>query len=200
MKLRDGAIGAAIVAVTLAGMGTATASAAARKHSRRPTTKVTLFEAFKPSGKPALKIGRTVDGTCTKGSQVVDRNDAWDCSGYDPCFSSRKAKGYVLCPNSPWQTLAVKLKYRGRLRHGNRPKPSTSGMPWAIGTSTFAQCTYTAPPTYEVGKDRADYFCGGNMPWLWGKPSRSKGLWTIYAADEPASRLTQHAKILAAWF
>jgi hypothetical protein len=201
-RIRIVAVASAVALLVAWSAVAATAGASTRHKPGRkgPVTKATVYEPFKRNGRPAFRVGDTFAGTCSGPSKVTNRDDAWRCLSYDPCFSSAKARGYVLCPINPWDSSVIKIKYSGRLPRAHRQKPSISGSPWAIETTTLMQCVYVAPPTYTSGTLRATYFCSGNMPWLWGRPSRRAKLWTIYSANAPAQRVTRHAQILRAWF
>ncbi len=167
-------------------------------------TKAIVFYAFKSSGEPAVKVSRTVRGSCNSGSAAADRNDAWRCFGgnfvYDPCFSSSKANGYVLCVPAPWKSSAVKLKYSGKLKSGNKRKPSTSGLPWAIRTTLGWKCEMDTGGSESINGKRANYFCAKTKDWLWGSPDRKSEPWTIFAAPLDATQLTTKVKIQTAWF
>ena len=167
-------------------------------------TQTHIFDAFTAAGKAAIHVTRTARGSCFTGALAVNRNDAWRCiSGntlYDPCFSSKKAKGVVLCPSAPWKTYAVKLKLTKRLPKPDPGKPSTSGLPWAIKTTSGMQCVMDTGATKAIGKVRANYGCVGSQNFLWGSPSRSSEPWTIYSAPLKATKLTQRVSISVAWF
>lgn len=179
---------------------------AAAGASAATSTKTHIYQAFKSSGKPAIKISKTVTGTCNGGSAAINRNDAWRCFGgnfvYDPCFISTKTKGILVCPGNPWNGSAVELKVKGKLKFGDPKKPSTSGMPWAIQTTTGLKCTIATGATTLVSKQRLNYFCLKSSEGLWGSPSRNHQPWTIYIAPARAStkKLTQRVAIRTAWF
>lgn len=166
-------------------------------------TETRIYEAFAASGKPAIRITETVHGYCYIGSFAAVRDDAWRCiSGnalYDPCFSSHKAKGIVLCPRAPWQRSGVEMKLTKRLPKPYAPKPSTSGLPWGIETTAGLKCVFATGVTTAIGGVRANYGCTSNE-WLWGSPSRKPQPWTIYIAPFNAKKLSTRAKIAVAWF
>jgi hypothetical protein len=198
MKRR--ALGAASVVglVALAIAATLASAAGATK------TQTRVFRAFTSSGTPALKITKTVHGSCNGGSASTPRNDAWRCfSGngvYDPCFSSSKAKGFVICVANPWKPAAVKLKYKGKLKLGNRGKIGTSGTPWALETTTAWKCRMDTGATNVIRGKRANYFCTRTKNWLWGAPNRKVEPWTIFSAPVTAKKLSSKVKLKIAWF
>lgn len=186
-----------IMAVVSGAFGVGTASA------HGPSTRAVIFRAFNGRGKPAIHIIRTVRGTCVGGSAATNRSDAWRCmSGnmiYDPCFSSARATGFVLCGALPWHRFGVKLKLTGPLTLGHHGPPSTSGLPWAIKTMSGAKCVIDTGATNAIHGVRANYYCT-NPSWLWGSPSRRSEPWTILSAPESATALTHRVKIRTAWF
>jgi hypothetical protein len=189
-----------VVAGTAAALTIAVAAAAAG------STKTHIYRAFTASGKPAIKVTKTMEGFCNGGSIAIDRNDAWRCFAgnfvLDPCFSSSKAKGIVLCPAAPWKASGIKVRLTGKLRDGNKRKPSTSVLPWGIRTSTGLRCEIATGATLVVHKQRLNYFCLHSKSGLWGSPSRNHQPWTIRIA--PASttttKLTKTVQIATAWF
>jgi hypothetical protein len=205
------AVLAATLAVTGASLpGTAVQAAAGRPQVARSDlseavrTETHIYEAFTASGKAAIHITKTVDGYCYIGSLAAVRDDAWRCiSGndlYDPCFSSHKAKGIVLCVGLPWQRSGVEIKLTKPLPKPYAGKPSTSGLPWGIETTAGLKCVFATGGTTAIGGVRANYGCTTSNEWLWGSPSRKTQPWTIYIAPFDATKLSTRAKIAVAWF
>jgi hypothetical protein len=192
----------AVLAGTLAMTGATLAATAAQAAAVR--TETHIYEAFTASGKAAIHITKTVDGYCYMGSLAAVRDDAWRClSGnylYDPCFSSHKAKGIVLCVSLPWQRSGVEIKLTEPLPKPYAGKPSTSGLPWGIETTAGLKCVFATGGTTAIGGVRANYGCTRGNEWLWGSPSRKSEPWTIYIAPFDANKLSTRAKIAVAWF
>jgi hypothetical protein len=169
-------------------------------------TRAVVYHAFTSSGKPAYRVGRTLRGSCFSGAQSVNRDDAWRCiSGnalFDPCFSSTQAKGIVLCPSTPFSSSMVEIKLTKRLPTGMADKgtPSSSGLPWAIKTTTGLKCVMDTGATNAIGTTRANYGCQPGTSWLWGDPSRTTKPWTIRIAPLSARRLSRRVGIAQAWF
>jgi hypothetical protein len=190
-------------ALSSAVSASAAAAVAGSDRSETVRTKTHIYEAFTASGKAAIHITKTVHGYCYIGSLAAARDDAWRCiSGnglYDPCFSSHKAKGIVLCVFAPWQRSGVEIKLTKRLPKPYAGKPSTSGLPWGIETTAGLKCLFATGGTAAIGHDRANYDCTNNQ-WLWGSPSRKSQPWTIYIAPLTAKKLSTRAKIAVAWF
>jgi hypothetical protein len=169
-------------------------------------TRAVVYQAFTSSGKPAYRVGRAFRGSCFRGAQSINRDDAWRCiSGnalFDPCFSSTQAKGIVLCPSTPFGSSVVEMRLTKRLPTGmaDKHKPASSGLPWAIETSTGFKCVMDTGATNAIGSTRANYGCTRGTGWLWGDPSRSTEPWTIRIAPLTAKRLEKRVGITQAWF
>jgi hypothetical protein len=186
-----------LAAGAAAGVGAALAGAAPTR------TRAIIYQAFTSSGKPAIHVTSTSRGSCNGGASAINRSDAWRCFAgnfvYDPCFSSPKATGIVLCPLGPWTASGAEIKLTAPLTGANKGKPSTSGHPWAIETSTD-KCVAATGATSILDHLRANYFCQTTKNALWGYPSRTSEPWTIYSAPGTATKLTRKVAIKAAWF
>ena len=182
----------AILVVLIAGAVATMAAATTRTHT-------VVYHAFTTSGKPALRIAKTLSGSCNGGSSAINRSDAWRCFGgnfvLDPCFSSSHATGIVLCPGNPWRKSLIEVKV-GNLTLGNTHRPSTNGLPWAIETVSGLKCVIATGATTVVGGLRANYFCKNSVS-LWGNPSRNTEPWTIGVGKTKSTRNTQ---VKTAWF
>jgi len=169
-------------------------------------TRAVVYEAFASSGKPAHRVQRTLRGSCYVGAQSVNRDDAWRCTSgnelFDPCFSSAQAKGVVLCPSTPLSGSVTEIKLTKGLptAMADKGKPSTSGVPWALETTTGLKCVIDTGATNAIGRTRANYGCTKGTDWLWGDPARKTEPWTISIAPLNARRLKQRVGIAEAWF
>jgi hypothetical protein len=179
------------------------ASATSKPALARTTTQTHIYQAFSGSGRPSVRITSILRGSCWSDSLAAGRDDAWRCmSGnyiFDPCFSSPKAQGVVLCVVSPWNRSGVEIVLTKRLPNPYAGRPSTTGLPWAIQTFTGLKCELATGSTTAVGSRRANYGCNSNE-WLWGAPLRSSEPWMIYAAAVDAKHLSKRVKIAVAWF
>ncbi len=168
-------------------------------------TSARIYRAFTSSGASAISITKTVRGHCFSGSLQADRNDAWRCLSknllYDPCFSSSKARGIVLCPAAAWRRSGVKIVLTKGLpvKSGNTRPPSTKVAPWAMQTMSSINCVLEGMGPVISPNLAADYACR-NGKWLWGRPNRRTQPWTIYIAPVTATKLTTKARIRLAWF
>jgi hypothetical protein len=182
-----------LIALLVAAALVATASAASH-------TKAVIYHAFTASGTPAIHVSKTVNGDCNGGANETNRNDAWRCFAgnfvYDPCFSSAKAAGIVLCPRRPWGSSGVEIKLSQSLSGGHTKKPSTEGLPWAMQTTSGLKCVFQGMGPFVSTTVFADYACQGGT-WLWNKPNRGSQPWTIKAGTKTPAQTVQVKK---AWF
>jgi hypothetical protein len=196
MRLRGLLVGVA-VALTVPAVGSVAMAATG--------TSARIYRAFTSSGAPAIRVVNTVRGRCFSGSSQANRNDAWRCISrnliYDPCFSSSKAKGVVLCPEAAWKSSGRKIILTSGLptKFGNRRAPTTGGRPWAMQTVSGLRCVSEGMGPFISPKVFGDYACT-NGKWLWNQPNRKARPWTIFIAPVTANKLTTKARIAIAWF
>jgi hypothetical protein len=168
-------------------------------------TGVTVYQAFTPHGSVTLHT-RSRSGYCPSGSEAAPRRDAWRCfSGnlvLDPCFSSTRDRGIVVCPEAPWLKDAVKIHLTKPLAqaNANHSAPSQSLRPWALELSNGLRCLFAEGATDSVEGQRLNYFCGSNSKeGLWGLPNRASTPWTILIAPFQATSLSARVAIDHAW-
>ncbi len=196
MKLRGLLVVGAAVLTGLAAGSVATAAT---------PTSARIYQAFTSSGAQAIRVTETINGHCFAGSVEANRNDAWRCISknfiYDPCFSSSKARGIVLCPQAAWKRSGLKISLTRGLpgKFGNRRVPSTSVRPWAMQTISGAKCMLEGMGPFISSKVSGDYACT-NGKWLWNQPNRKVQPWTIFIAPVTATKLTTRARVAIAWF
>jgi hypothetical protein len=169
----------------------------------QPKTKARIFRAFDPSGHSLLRT-KTRRGSCWVGSVAINRRDAWRCSARrikDPCFSSARRPGFVLCPDAPWEHTGVRLALASPLprKDGNRRRPSRRAHPWGIELFDGRNCLIQTGATTVVDNQRANYACDTGADWLWGNPDRGLVPWTIFSAPYDATALVNRAPIRRAW-
>jgi hypothetical protein len=193
-----------VLAVALLAAIPALALATARTH-------VHTYEPFNSAGQPVGHVTHTLHGSCFGGSDASRRSDAWRCQVHDgfegfiadPCFSSGKAKNFVLCPaTGPWSNRVIKLKLTQKLPKalGNKGKPSTHGLPWALVTVKGWKCRLNTGATSVVHGKRQNYSCHGTNKKLWGAPQRKSEPWKIYVAGNHPKSFHTRTGIKAAWF
>jgi hypothetical protein len=171
-------------------------------------TRVHIYRPFNSAGRPVGRVTHTFSGSCIGGSDASRRSDAWRCiiSGStiaDPCFSSAKARNFVLCPASgPWNSKVVKVKLVQKLPKGkaNQGKPSTHGLPWALVTARGWKCRLNTGATEVVHGKRQNYTCHRTSKSLWGAPQRGSEPWKIYVAGNHPKRFHATTRIKDAWY
>jgi hypothetical protein len=168
------------------------------------TTKARIFRAFSKRGRSLLHT-KTRRGRCFTGSFAINRRDAWRCTVghnlHDPCFSSARAHGIVLCPRAAWERKGVRLKLTAALprKYGNRRKPSRHVLPWGLELYDGRRCGIVTGATGGIGGQRANYACNRGDDWLWGRPNQHTQPWTIFTAPRDATSLTNRVPIRRAW-
>jgi hypothetical protein len=170
----------------------------------RYVTRTYVYRAFNANGNPSIHVTNSVRGYCWSGSEAIDRADAWRCrSGnylYDPCFSSANRAGIVLCPAAAWLRSGTEIQLTKRLPHkyGHKHKPSVSGLPWGIETTSGTKCLFLTGATSVFQHRRANYGCrSGEI--LYGSPDRHGQPWTIHAGRTHPRKLHTVA-IEVAWY
>lgn len=168
-------------------------------------TGVTIYQPFTPHGSIKSRT-RSRAGDCPSGSEATPRGDAWRCfSGnlvLDPCFSSTRDRGIVVCPEAPWLKGGVEIRLTKPLRraNGNHSAPSPSLEPWALELYDGLRCLFAGGATNVVEGQRFNYFCGaGSHEGLWGYPDRSSTPWGILIGTPQATSLSQRATVRHAW-
>jgi hypothetical protein len=198
---RHHAVGCATVRFRLALAVAIAAGVLSSSSAASLNTKTVVYRAFKASGKPSINVTSTVNGSCFTGSNETVRNDAWRCTTgnfiHDPCFSSSKAAGIVLCPAHPWSRSGIEIKLTKALptAFGHKQAPSTKGTPWAMRTTSGLRCVLQGMGPFVSKSVFADYACSGT--WLWNQPNRKQQPWTIKAG---AKTPTQTVQVKTAWF
>jgi hypothetical protein len=121
---------------------------------------------------------------------------------FDPCFSSPRAAGLVLCATAPWRNAGVKLRLTAALPRAmaNHGAPSLRNQPWALELLNGRRCLFTGGATASVEGKRLNYFCtAGASNGLWGFPDRRGEPWSILSAPAAATHLRKHEPIRRAW-
>jgi hypothetical protein len=137
-------------------------------------------------------IDKTFKGSCTHGSEVLTRFDAWRCfvgrRAYDPCFANTRAVvgAQVLCMRSPWEdATAIELTKRLPLDLANPAGNPERFPPWAIVTAAGQECELVTSSLGRVAGLRINYACAGSGVLL-DLPQRGE-VWTqLYAATTTA--------------
>jgi hypothetical protein len=141
-----------------------------------PTAKI-VFSPFHGSLLArTVVVERNVRGSCSGGSEVSPRWDAWQCKGggrtYDPCFSGRLdgVGAPVICMSSPWAG-ATKLELTRKLPQAlaNVVGDPRTHAPWALELADGTRCVHLL--------GQLQYRCGG-VP-TGGRPVRGGPVWRL---------------------
>jgi hypothetical protein len=167
-----------VARVLLAVVVVAAIAAAPTPAAARLTTKATIFRAFNSAGVPTIPV-RSKSGYCFTGSLTINRGDAWRCfvgnQIYDPCFSSSKAPGEVICPGlQVGGGIRIRLTRAFPRQYGDSGSPSLRNQPWDIGLATGQHCAFASGASNVIHGVRLNYFC---------RPGTNYGLWG--SADGP---------------
>ena len=137
-------------------------------------------------------IEKTVRGSCSRGSDVLHRSDAWHCGTLDPCFSNDRveAGAHVICITAPWEhATLVELTRSLPLKEANRG--AEGSRPWAVVTSDGQRCEL-APVGFP-----ATFACAGSG-LLFGFPTRGRPWTESYAASSTAAK--KRIALKTVWF
>jgi len=151
---------------------------------------------------PQVHVTRRARGYCWTTSGVESRRYAWRCFRgnfiLDPCFSSTRDGGFVLCPVEPWSSDVVRLRLT-RALPGWRLYHYAAQLPVGIWTTTGKRCAHSSGATSEIKGKEVTYVCmGGGV--LAGLANAGAATWTIwYAAGFKARQLTR-VGITDAWW
>lgn len=167
-------------------------------------TNATVFEAFTPSGAPAIPVWSKA-GYCWTGSLTINRSDAWRCFVgnyiYDPCFSSPHDSGVVICPDRQLNSgISIRLTRALPQQYADPGAPSMSNQPWNVQLASGRHCVLSSGASNVIHGVRLNYFCGRTVHFgLWGFPNRRTEPWTIRIAPFTATSLHRRRAIRHAW-
>ena len=168
-------------------------------------TKLQRWEPF-TNGKPAawIRVVQTARGSCSGGSRVDARSDAWRClaggAAEDPCFAGGAA--FLLCPaGTPDSHDALKLDLARPLPagKGNPPGDPTRHDPWAVVTAGGDYCYRAVGAPIELAGKAVTYQCAG-AALLAGHPNRAASGWTIGLLPTNTAARYRIVAITAAWW
>jgi hypothetical protein len=151
----------------------------------------------------AVHITERSTGTCSTGSLVDARVDAWRCrSGdavHDPCFSTG---AFAICPDgTPDSRDALQLRLTQPLPHAkaNHAGDLTRTTPWVIVTAAGDYCYRLPTPGAVLAGKPTSYQCAG-AALLAGLPNESRPVWTISLLPTGAAKRYAITAIKSAWW
>lgn len=171
------------------------------------------FEADVP-GQITIIPTETIQGECTRHSELDKRSDAWQCQSgerlLDPCFIKTYVKAEsAVCPLSPWQSQAVIVDFRGQenLPANNNNQHGTLDMssddPWAIKLVDGTQCVLIknsqTSNSFSINGQHVKYACD-NQAFLLGHIQRCELLWKMLLLPSRDSHTLKTAEIATAWY
>ena len=163
-----------------------------------------IYTGETQSGAPAVPISATTSGYCWSNSEAAARSDAWRCTAgnniHDPCFGSYGID-YVVCPDvGPWTGRAIEMRLTKPLPPGanQQVQAGLQGDPWALELANGSTCEFLTGAGSLVAGLRENYSCSGHLI-LYGDPSRSSRIWTIFGGAANSPQLIEQ-KIRIAWF
>lgn len=139
-----------------------------------------------------VTIERSVSGSCSRGSEVLKRSDAWRCGKLDPCFSNDRveAGAHVICMTSPWEDATlVELTRALPMSRANR---TAETRPWAVVTVDGQRCE-RVPAGFP-----ASYACAGSGVLL-GLPARGRP-WTQRYASSTTAKTARRVALRTVFF
>jgi hypothetical protein len=152
-----------------------------------------------------VTIAKTLKGSCTHGSQLLTRFDAWRCyvgrRAYDPCFANTRAEvgAHVLCMSSPWEAAtAIELAKPLPLELANPSGDPKRFSPWAMVTAAHQQCELVTGSLGRIDGRRINYACAGSGV-LVDLPTRGR-TWTQQYADTVKARTTRPVALREVWW
>ncbi|MFY7698423.1 MAG: hypothetical protein ACOVQX_06420 [Legionella sp.] len=165
-------------------------------------TELRLYRPYTLSDKqPRLEIIERVAGECWLQSQIVVREDAWQCKHaekiYDPCFINPYASAFkLICPNSPWSNSAIELTTRLPLiSNSNDSLDMSTHLPWAVELIDKTTCKAVEQSASPQKKDVL-YSCDDGSV-LTGHLQRCSANWKILQSKEDTLSVVG---IRQAWF
>jgi hypothetical protein len=152
-----------------------------------------------------VTIDKTLKGSCSRGSELLTRFDAWHCyvgrRAYDPCFANTRATvgAHVLCMSSPWEdATAIELTKRLPLDLANPSGNPERFPPWAMVTAAHQECALVIGSLGRIAGLRINYACAGSGVLL-DLPMRGQTWRMSYAATITAKSFRRVALSSVWW-
>jgi hypothetical protein len=152
-----------------------------------------------------VRIEATLKGSCSHGSELLTRFDAWRCEAagrsYDPCFANARTQvgAHVLCLPSPsTDATAIELTRALPLDLANPGGDAQRFPPWAMVTAAGQECALAGRPLARIAGLPASYACAGAGVLL-GVPSRGR-TWTQLYASTVKAKTARRVPLRAVWW
>lgn len=167
-------------------------------------TELEQWTAF-TNGKLAagIHVVQTASGSCSGGSQLDARADAWRCvskgANEDPCFVG--GGSFVICPSgTPNSHDALRLDLAGPPSgKANPSRDPTRHDPWVVVTATGAYCYRSVGTPIRAAGKAVSYQCAG-AALLAGDPNRARAAWTIDLLPNTTASRYHAVAIATAWW
>ena len=149
----------------------------------------------------AVVIATKKTGECRLQSQLIKREDAWQCVAegkvYDPCFVELYGSHLeAVCPESPWLKNAVQIIVSAPLDNKQHESLDMSRtFPWAVELTSGEKCQAVATTAQYDGLP-VRYHCEGNSELI-GHVQRCDSMWKML---QHASGGVDTVQISRAWF
>ncbi|TWP38508.1 hypothetical protein [Leekyejoonella antrihumi] len=125
-------------------------------------TVVKTFSPFNPTtGKADIPLSTTVTGYCWTGSIALVAPNAYRCMAdndiFDPCFTSAKVRGSVICADTPWES-GTRLVLNKALPSSGNTGSTQPG--WAMRLANGSRCVALTGTISFVDNVPMRYGCG----------------------------------------
>lgn len=164
-------------------------------------TELRLYRPFTEGVEQAgFKIASQMAGHCDRQSQLMPREDAWQCQSgtdtFDPCFHKPGKSQTLYCPQSPWNGDSTVIQADIIADSGNFSDINMAeNLPWVLLLSSGTKCQRVLE-NKSFDQQPIEYKCQDNT-FLFGRLQRCRSLWSMLRYDNGK---TDYVKIRQAWF
>lgn len=167
-------------------------------------TQLQFYRPFTDTNKHIIpKADISLEGKCLKQSELIAREDAWQCEAqgkiYDPCFV--KPYGHMneaICPESPWVAESVRINVSSSVDNTTHKTLDMSrNYPWAVELESGVKCQAFLSKVASYDGLPVRYFCSDKSSLL-GHLQRCSSSWKILQHTERPELNT--VAIEKAWF
>lgn len=164
-------------------------------------TETRLFRPFTEGAEHAsFKIKEIVKGNCYRQSELMPREDAWQCQTvgktYDPCFKKPGNGNKLYCPQSPWNGDSTVIE-AGIVVSNNHFDSVNMGdnLPWVVLLDSGVICKRSLKRG-EYDQQPIQFLCQDNS-FLFGRLQRCRAQWSMLMYD---GKHDGTVNIKQAWF